>query len=834
MSLSYFLLVSVCFPMSSIFFCRMHRAFAFQTLNPCFHRRSRLHTPIRLLSMIDNADNNIYEEFKSLSAEIRRNDELYYSQQPELDDEEYDALVRREVEISESHPNLLQKLQDESGLGLKATRNGRVGFFNSQQRLKRKHLQPMLSLDNVHNEEQLWAWLKRVYKAATANDDIDLDFLSIVTEPKLDGVSLSLRYKRGDTKDKITTYNLEWASTRGDGSKGQDVTQAISSIQNIPKSLEIMTKSGHDFDSMAELEVRGEVVMLNDDFTKLSTNLTFSNARNAASGILLRKFSDRIEDQKESTSLQSLLKFYAYDVVDASHVDGLEIRNVLKSWTFDIAEPSTLTKLSLQNNKEEDEAWTESDIMSMMVYYDALQDHRRGVPTHNTEFQFGDFDMDGCVHKLADPNLREIMGRSMKSPNWAVAHKFPPLATVTELLNVTVQVGRTGALTPVAQLKPVNVGGVTISRATLHNFGHMQEIFGSQNTIAKNTSVLVRRAGDVIPQVVKLVQTKTESGDDSATISLEAPTNCPACGSAVVWETPSQKPNNDTIGQVVRCSGSPLLCPPQAVTSLRHAYSRDALDVTGLSEAKIQQLMDSNLLRFPCDLFKFSQEEWNSMEELPGWGPKSVQNLRTMTQDVATRGISLGRFVYSLGIRQVGKHSSELVSSSYGTKEAFMQALKSARDWEKMEDEEQSIHPFSQMQGKLGIGPVLIDSLLAFSKKDELVKAATELGESIKVLDDLSPEETDSQSSKSNDEKPMKGFRVVFTGSLGSLTRSAAQEAAKKLGARATPGSVSKSTDLVVYGEKGGKKLQTALDFGIKTMSADEFIALIKKEEDKE
>jgi NAD-dependent DNA ligase len=379
------------------------------------------------------------------------------------------------------------------------------------------------------------------------------------------------------------------------------------------------------------------------------------------------------ENAEESRHLRSLLQFFAYDVVvaDQEFLDGTQNRDWLASWGFQIARPIAMTELQLIHDTNEttmDGGWTDDSIAPMVSYYEALSEHRNtGTTTTTTSkdnddddsYSWGDFDMDGCVHKLSQASLKEALGRSMKSPKWAVAHKFPPLAAVTNLLDVIVQVGRTGALTPVAVLEPVEVGGVTIQRASLHNFVHLKQILANDNSTNNNnripvgTPVLVRRAGDVIPQVVQRIDSngdnqesktatneKNNNDTSSTSISLEPPTTCPACGSPVVWEEPSSKSKNSTVGQIVRCGGSPLLCPPRAITSLAHAYSRDAMDVTGLSEARIQQLMDAGLLRFPCDVFQWSDDaEWNTIaEEIPGWGPKSCQNLKASIQRVASNG----------------------------------------------------------------------------------------------------------------------------------------------------------------------------------------------------
>lgn len=802
-------------------------------------------------------DDDIYKDLKWLSQEIRRHDQLYYSQQPELSDDEFDALVQREERLSNEYPHLLERWQKESGWGIAATRKGRVGstiatddnqatifstsrqgtdFLPSEPRLKRKHLMPMLSLDNVHNDEQLWAWIKRIPKVLDEWDSSEPMRVTILTEPKLDGVSLALRYQRQpQPHESEASYKLQWASTRGDGQQGQDVTSAVLSMNQTIPSL-FTTKHSH---LPKTIEIRGEVIMpvpVLEQMAELAPNATFSNARNAASGILLRKESEDESEQIEAQQLRSKLLFYAYDMVadpqeQPMALDGDVIQNILADLGFTIPSPVAKTELDVFSMDTTDD-WSNETISPMLSYYEALQGHR-DQQRETKGYDWGEYEMDGCVHKVVQYEIRKLLGRSMKSPKWAVAHKFPPRAVVTKLLDITVQVGRTGALTPVAILEPVEVGGVTIQRATLHNFGHLQEVLGGNKT-EFGTSVLVRRAGDVIPQVVKRV------GDPCPTenrnmISLEAPTKCPACGSPIIVEDVA----SSGIGQVIRCGGPPLLCPPRAVTSLSHAFSRDAMDVTGLSEARIQQLMDAGLLRFPGDIFKFGDEQWEQVQQLPGWGPKSCQNLRSASQRVATTGISLSRFIYSLGVRHLGKHSSELVAAHYSTKKAFLEALDAAVDWIEPKNEdcnEVASQPFSSLQGQLGIGPVLIQSLITFAKTKELVAAAKELGQVVLVSDENDVYEvlsfagtTGSTEKKSGGKHPWRGFRVVFTGSIPGFSRSEAQKAAKLLGAKATPASVSKSTDLVIVGEKGGKKSDQAVSLGIQIMSAEEFAEFVAK-----
>ena len=807
-------------------------------------------------------DDEIYQELQWLSQEIQRHDNLYYSlQQPELTDDEFDALVEREQSLAEAFPHLLQRWQDESGLGRQATRQGRVGGSmagdvltkNSflvapgvvqqlEPRLKRKHLAPMLSLDNVYNDDQLWAWLKRIPKVLDEdpNGVATTTKVTIYTEPKLDGVSLSLRYRRKPSSSPHANYELEWASTRGDGQQGQDVTFAVRAMdQTIPQQLISTVSSLPD-----TVEIRGEVVLPNSEFGKISElmpNVTFSNARNAASGILLRKETEEEVAQMEASQLRCKLRFYAYDMVvavdESLDLDGDAVQKNLKQMGFSIPSPVTETVLHLTFN-ETMEDWSDDPIAPMLSLYQALKTHREGLDSQMNQknstqtYDWGDFEMDGCVHKISQSRLRQVLGRSMKSPKWAVAHKFPPKAVVTKLLGVTVQVGRTGALTPVALLDPVDVGGVTIQRATLHNFGHLQQILGG-TTIAVGTSVLVRRAGEVIPQVVQRIGNfQVNNGDEM--ISLEAPKHCPACSSPVVLD----EITSTGVGQVLRCGGPPLLCPPRAVTSLVHAFSRDGMDVSGLSESRIQQLMDVGLLRLPSDIYQLGDEGWAAVQELRGWGPKSCQNLRSAAERVSTTGVSLSRFIYSLGIRHLGKGSSEIVASCYVTKVAFLEALDKASEMTELLDEgdvDPADQPFSELQGQIGVGPVLIQSLVNFAKTRELLDAAKTLSKVVRVLDE---EQLAAGSSRSDPlatttegrreaRLPWKGLRVVFTGSIPGYSRSESQKLAKRLGAKATPESVSKSTDLVVFGEKGGKKLDQAYSLGVRTMTAADFVELV-------
>jgi DNA ligase (NAD+) len=950
----------------------------------------------------------VYRELKWLSGEIRRHDALYYSNKVAttatsnnqqvliITDEDYDALTRREEEICRAYPELLAKWENESGLEKEATRaGGRVGIAvdddddnetlagstkaitAAQPRFqKRSHLTPMLSLENVTTKDQLVAWLERLRKKLLASSAASQPqqhtrsppLVTILTEPKLDGLSLSLRYKLvtaqdGERKDPLYHYELVWACTRGDGRKGQDVTLPVVEGMKLPTSLPVPSAAKIDNLSPSLLEIRGEVVMpksifeaLKEEAAKLATEheqlatdatgsdhtaaplQRFSNARNAASGILLRK--DDVESGSQNSiatrSLQSKLQFYAYDVIadpaDQKQQlswleDALSSRQQLEAWGFQVPTPVAVTTLAwrtlTQNTTTSSEAlpekafepWTNVDIQPMLEYHDAFGRHREEQSARDKSVSqnkvtsclaWGDYDMDGCVHKVSNKALRDLIGNSNRAPRWAVAHKLPAQSAITSLMGIEIQVGRkTGALTPVAILEPVVLsGGITVTRATLHNFQHMQQMLlgsdrddsvGVESTqvpcnvesvkasrqhpvfLARGSKVLVRRAGDVIPQVVQLAEppkltTGASAGSSlSSWIDLSAPLHCPACGSPTVADLSGSQTRlksktatetaaiATTSGQVVRCGGPQLLCPPRAVGALVHAFSRDALDISGLSEARIQQLAMPNIttsaegsealqqaknasltkLQFPIDLFRLAQdpESVEAMAALPGWGNKSAQNLADTANRVASEGVSLARFIYSLSIRHAGIHSSKIVATAYGSVDAFLQAVDKASADEESE-------PFEILANKddevnKGIGPSLLSALIEFSREKKLVKAAKELADVVKVLDDDdfrkegSTQSNATYKSENSREMPFFGMKVVFTGSgsLGNvnLTRKEAQALAKSMGAKSTPGSISKATDVVVVGGNGGgKKLQSAKDFGIRILSLDEFMELAR------
>ena len=775
---------------------------------PSFYAAHRLFAGISSDADADALRRQRQEEFQSLDERLQTQEDLYYNVgESQLTDDEYDALKRRHGELAKE-------------LNLTTTTKERVGApMNTQHKKKRTHLVPMLSLSNVVSTDEVIRWMERLVKALSSSNNDQNQSMDILTEPKLDGLGLSLRYHPDGS--------LEWASTRGDGRQGKDVTEAVRSSMShcIPTHLLSLNSN---MTTATSLEVRGEVVMYQEDFRNLKLT-NFSNARNAASGILLRQE----HDDALTVELRSKLQFFAYDLVAGDNdLEGLssaiDVRNQLQAWGFQVPTPIAQTTLNNTTNISLDQ------LTPLLDYHQALQAHRDGKSNFKSnKFQWQDYDMDGCVHKVNDLAQRAAIGSLRTSPKWAVAHKFPPQAVVTTLHDITIQVGRTGALTPVAILEPVDIARVSVQRATLHNFGHLQALIGTSK-IPKGTQVLVRRAGDVIPQVTQFLTTTTGSKDsEMEMISMEPPQKCPACGSPTVTEDIPISSNATTPGQVIRCSATAFDCPPRAVASISHAISRDAIYILGLSQARIQQLHDAQLLHYPYQLFETTNNnetslDWNAVAELPGWGTKSIEKLQAQLNSTST---SLSRYIYSLGIRHVGLQCSIWMAQHFQSVEAFLEALERTSTWVEGDDDvnsEEREHPLTVLEEEPGIGPVVVASLVAVSQQPQWLEAAKRLAKAITVQDEVLPSSSTS-STTSEESKPWAGFKVVFTGSIPGLSRTNAQALAKSvLGAKATPSSVSSGTSLVVSGNKGGKKLDRAMELGIPTMAGEEYIELLK------
>ncbi len=677
-------------------------------------------------SLFDFSLEDAKARHSTLVKQIRHHDSLYYQKdEPEISDAEYDKLRQEIEEIETKHPELITKDSPTQ----------KVGASPSKGFKKVRHKVPMLSLSNAFSEEEVQDFLDRIRRFLSLPDD---ESIEILAEPKIDGLSCSLRYEN---------HKLTQAATRGDGEEGEDITANIMTIDDVPKGL---PASAPDL-----LEVRGEIYMTHSDFKKLNedqeknNDKVFANPRNAAAGSV-RQLDPEITAERS-------LHFYAYGLgeisLDYKPKKQSEIIESLDKWGFIVT----------------DDVVTNS-IQDIMHNYNRLQNMRATL----------DFDIDGIVYKVNRIDYQQRLGFVSRAPRWATAHKFPAEQAVTILKKIEIQVGRTGALTPVARLEPVTVGGVVVSNATLHNADEIQ-----RKDIREGDTVVVQRAGDVIPQIVEVKLDKRPKNSHP----YKFPANCPACGSHAFRE------EEDV---VVRCSGG-LICPAQAVERLKHFVSRLAFDIEGMGTKIIEEFYAEGIIKSPADIFRLkdiNQSLTPPLQERDGWGDLSVQNLFEAIEQ--RRTIALNRFIYALGIPQVGEATAKRLASSYGD----LDSLKKAQhdDLTAIED----------------IGPRVAEDIIQFFAEEHNQKVLTDLENQLTIESYAAP----------TSNSPVAGKTVVFTGTLETVSRQEAKAKAESLGAKVS-GSVSKKTDYVIAGADAGSKLKNAKELGVTVLSEEEWLKLI-------
>ncbi|MFT6510342.1 MAG: DNA ligase (NAD+) [Parvibaculaceae bacterium] len=684
-------------------------------------------------------------ELERLAHEIIDHDARYYQQDtPSISDGEYDALRLRNQAIEARFPELMRA--DSPSL--------RIGASPSEKFEKVTHAVPMLSLGNAFSDEDVADFQIRIRRFLGLPKDAPLD---IVAEPKIDGLSASLRYEKG---------RFVQGATRGDGRVGENITANLRTIQNIPLRLK-----GEAIPDV--FEVRGEVYMSHDDFTQLNINQeevgkpAFANPRNAAAGSL-RQLDSKITARRP-------LKFFAYAWGEASEMPAqtqMGVLETLGAWGFDV-----------------------NPLIQSCPTVEALITAYRGIEEQRSSLGY---DIDGVVYKVDRLDWQERLGFVSRAPRWAIAHKFPAEQATTVLEGIDIQVGRTGALTPVARLKPVTVGGVVVSNATLHNEDEI-----ARKGVRIGDTVIVQRAGDVIPQVVGPVLDKRPS---DAKV-YEFPTLCPECGSHAVREVNAKTEELDAIR---RCTGG-LICPAQRTERLKHFVSRNAYDIEGLGAKQVEAFLKDGMIDGPQDIFLLQEKDAASFKKLKdreGWGATSVKKLFAAIDD--RRKIGFDRFLYGLGIRHVGETTARLLARSYGTLEALSEAMDKAQDRES--------DAFKDLIAIDGIGDVMAGAIVDFFAEDHnraVVDGLTDAG--------VVPQELDAQETSS----PVAGKVVVFTGSLEHMTRSEAKARAESLGAKVS-GSVSKKTDLLIYGPGAGSKLTKAQELGVALMTEADWIATLE------
>ncbi|MBI1208440.1 MAG: NAD-dependent DNA ligase LigA [Azospirillum sp.] len=676
-------------------------------------------------------------ELAALAEAIARHDRLYHQQdRPEISDAGYDALVRRNAAIEARFPELRRPDSPSS----------RVGAAPAAGFAKLRHAVPMLSLGNAFSEMEVGEFVARVRRFLNLGEGDPLDF---VAEPKIDGLSCSLRYQAGW---------LVLAATRGDGAEGEDVTANVRTIAEIPQRLPAGAPE--------VLEVRGEVYMLRDDFLEMNRRraeageAVYANPRNSAAGSL------RQLDPKVTATRPLRFFGYAWGEVSAPLATTQWLaRQRLAEFGFRLNEPARLCASADQ----------------LAAYYAEIGGRRSDLR----------FDIDGVVYKVDSLELQRRLGFVSRAPRWAIAHKFSAEQARTRLERITIQVGRTGALTPVAELAPVTVGGVVVSRATLHNEDEIQ-----RKDIREGDTVVVQRAGDVIPQVVEVILGERPDGS----LRFVFPDHCPECGSLAVREP----------GEVVRrCTGG-LICPAQAKERLRHFVSRDAFDIEGLGEKIIAAFWDDGVVRTPAEIFRLAERDRASLTPLrarEGWGEKSARNLFEAIEK--RRAMPLERFIYALGIRQIGQATAKLLARSYLTLAAWRAAMAEAAD--------RDGQAYRDLTNIDQIGPAVAEDLLAFFSEPHNLAVLEDLAREIEVQDFVPLQ---AQAS------PVAGKTVVFTGTLETMSRGEAKARAEALGAKVA-GSVSARTDFVVIGADAGSKAAKAQALGVTTLTEAQWLQLI-------
>lgn len=664
----------------------------------------------------------IQTKIEQLRNKLNHHNYCYYAlDNPEISDSEYDRLFRELQSLEKKYPECITSDSPTQ----------RVGGIVLSDFEKVTHAVPMLSLDNAFSHDELITFDERIQRQLKSTQIIEF-----VCEPKLDGLAISLTYKKGE---------LVSAATRGDGEVGEDVTHNVRTIKSIPLKL-----FGKNYP--AHCEIRGEIFMLKKEFERMNAlaekkgEKIFANPRNAAAGSL-RQLDSNITAQRP-------LRFYAYGLVilkGAGHFKThFEILKKISSLGFPVAHDIKIA----------------SGIIECEKYYENISKKRDKLP----------FEIDGVVYKVNSLALQTQLGFISRAPRFAIAHKFPAEEKQTQIEHVDFQVGRTGAITPVARLKPVLVSGVMVSNATLHNF---DELF--RKDVREKDFVIIRRAGDVIPEVVEVILSKRTK----QTKKIKMPTKCPVCHSAV------EKINDEA---VLRCTAG-LVCPAQLRESIKHFASRRAMDIDGLGDKIVDLLADNNLIKTVADLYHLNRD---ALIALPRMGEKSADHLLKAIEK--SKSTTLARFLYALGIREVGEATASVLSFEFRDINAFMKA-----------DE-------MRLQQVPDIGPVVAKHIIAFCNEPH----------NQKLIQTLIKSEIHWPSIQQSSHLPLKGKTFVMTGTLSNMSRDSAKEKLQMLGATVAS-SVSAKTFAVIVGESPGSKYDKARELGVNCIDEKGFLSLMEQ-----
>jgi len=698
-------------------------------------------------------------ELERLAAEIAAHDRAYYQHDaPTISDADYDALRQRNTAIEARFPALIRA----------DSPSRRLGAAPAEKFDKVRHRVPMLSLDNAFEDEDIAGFVDRIRRFLGLPAD---EHVAMTAEPKIDGLSSSLRYERG---------RFVLGATRGDGFEGENVTRNLVTLDDVPKQVRGMPDV---------FEVRGEVYMSHADFAALNERQAeagrplFANPRNAAAGSL-RQLDPAITQSRP-------LRFFAYSWGEVSELPGKrqsEIYAALKKWGF-----------------ETNPLWRVCDTADeLLAFYNDIGRRRAELG----------YDIDGVVYKVDRLDWQDRLGFVSRAPRWAIAHKFPPQQAETVLQDIDVQVGRTGVLTPVAKLKPITVGGVVVSNATLHN---EEEI--ARKDVRIGDTVVVQRAGDVIPQIVRVIPERRPRGAEPYVF----PDRCPVCGSHAVREV-DEKTGKPEAAR--RCTGG-LICAAQAVERLKHFVSRHAFDIEGLGATYLETLYEKKLLKDPADIFRLPEraqevdrvlkERRQELSQLRAEAAGKDTAKKTKAKDEgklianlmaaidARREIGLDRFIFALGIRHVGETTARLLARNFVTLDELVASM-------------ESDHALEDLDAIGGIGETVAQEIVEFFREPHNREVVTRLMNAVHARP-LEQVKADS---------PVSGKTVVFTGTLVKMTRNEAKARAESLGAKVA-GSVSAKTDLVVAGPGAGSKLKQAQALGVRVLDEDGWLELIAK-----
>ena len=672
-------------------------------------------------------DKEIYKEYLKKIKLIQKYNQLYYNKnKSDISDSQFDILKKEVLELEKKYSFLKNKSSPSLTVGFKPSKNFK----------KVKHKIPMLSLGNAFNEEDLLNFEKKIFNFLSLRESNEIEYSA---EPKIDGISASLIYKRGKFAQGLS---------RGNGIEGEDITENLKTINDIPKIV-----SAKNFPN--EIDIRGEIFIRNDDFKIMKDK--FANPRNAASGSLRQK------DPKITKKIP--LKFIAYTYGYAKNLNinsQSEFLKNLKSWGFNINQFNRIIK----------------GVDGLVLNHKNLEKKRKEI----------NFDIDGIVYKVNNFNLQKRLGFAANSPRWAIAHKFSANSSISEIINIEIQVGRTGALTPVAKIKPVNIGGVMVSNATLHNEDEI-----NRKDIRVGDTVTVERAGDVIPHVISVDLQKRKKNS----IKFDFPKECPSCGSKTIKDFNEVTKKKDAVR---RCTSEGYECEKIAIEKIKHFVSKEAFNIDGFGKKIVENFWQLNLLRLPQDIFKLN---YNKITKLEGWGNLSVSNLKYSIE--SKKIISLERFIYALGIRHIGQENAKLLARH----------LRSADNFFKL-----SINnDMNDLVNIDGIGETQIKSIKNFFLNKTNLKVLLELKKILKIV----------SLAQINKNGLLKNKTFMLTGKLNDISRAEAKSLIEQNSGKII-NNVNKKLDYLIVGEKPTtKKVNNAKQLNINIINQKEWMKMLNK-----